>query len=101
MPPPWRWHARILLRASVDGLAAAPSPSSTSASRVSFSSPVRQTLFEFEDCPGGKLKAECAAVRTILYPGINLTHHSLHPCRRTPSLFTPPPSQKFRLATPH
>tara|TARA_B110000977_G_scaffold66340_2_gene90257 strand:+ start:18175 stop:20286 length:2112 start_codon:yes stop_codon:yes gene_type:complete len=30
--------------------------------KVSFSNPVRQSLFEFEDClGGGKLKAECAA----------------------------------------
>jgi len=41
-------------------------------SRVSFSNPVRQPLFEFEDClDGGKPKAECAADRLKkIYPGI-------------------------------
>ena len=41
-------------------------------SRVSFSNPVRQPLFEFEDClDGGKPKAECAAERLKkVYPGI-------------------------------
>ncbi|KAG5636737.1 hypothetical protein H0H81_006995 [Sphagnurus paluster] len=40
--------------------------------RVSFSNPVRQPLFEFEDClDGGKPKAECAADRLKkIYPGI-------------------------------
>ena len=41
-------------------------------SRVSFSNPVRQPLFEFEDClDGGKPKADCAADRLKkIYPGI-------------------------------
>ncbi|KAF7351220.1 Autophagy-related protein [Mycena sanguinolenta] len=40
--------------------------------RVSFSNPVRQPLFEFEDClEGGKPKAECAAARMKkIFPGI-------------------------------
>jgi molybdopterin/thiamine biosynthesis adenylyltransferase len=40
--------------------------------RVSFSNPVRQPLFEFEDClNGGKAKAACAAQRlTKIFPGI-------------------------------
>lgn len=40
--------------------------------RVSFSNPVRQPLFEFEDClDGGKPKAECAAARMKkIFPGI-------------------------------
>ncbi|TFK21522.1 E1-like protein-activating [Coprinopsis marcescibilis] len=48
-------------------------------SRVSFSNPVRQPLFEFEDClDGGKPKAECAAERLKkIYPGINATGHTL------------------------
>lgn len=40
--------------------------------KVSFSNPVRQPLFEFEDClDGGKPKAECAAASLKrIYPGI-------------------------------
>ena len=40
--------------------------------RVSFSNPVRQPLFEFEDClNGGKPKAACAADRLKkIFPGI-------------------------------
>ena len=40
--------------------------------RVSFSNPVRQPLFEFEDClDGGKHKAECAAASLKrIFPGI-------------------------------
>ncbi|PFH53317.1 hypothetical protein AMATHDRAFT_45591 [Amanita thiersii Skay4041] len=47
--------------------------------RVSFSNPVRQPLFEFEDClGGGKLKAECAAERLRrIFPDINATGHTL------------------------
>ena len=41
-------------------------------SRVSFSNPVRQPLFEFEDClEGGKPKAQCAADRLKrIFPGV-------------------------------
>ncbi|PWN43344.1 putative APG7-component of the autophagic system [Ceraceosorus guamensis] len=41
-------------------------------SRVSFSNPVRQPLFDFEDClDGGKPKAECAAAKlSKIYPGV-------------------------------
>ncbi|KIK68841.1 hypothetical protein GYMLUDRAFT_34831 [Collybiopsis luxurians FD-317 M1] len=48
-------------------------------SRVSFSNPVRQPLFKFEDClHGGRPKAECAAERLKeVWPGINATGHSL------------------------
>ncbi|KAE9408523.1 E1-like protein-activating [Gymnopus androsaceus JB14] len=48
-------------------------------SKVSFSNPVRQPLFKFEDClNGGKPKAECAAERLKeVWPGINATGHSL------------------------
>ncbi|GAA5820172.1 hypothetical protein JCM10212_006494 [Sporobolomyces blumeae] len=48
-------------------------------STVSFSNPVRQPLFEFDDSlNGGKDKAECAAeaLRRI-YPGVNATGHKL------------------------
>ncbi|KAI0820396.1 hypothetical protein BC628DRAFT_1397266 [Trametes gibbosa] len=47
--------------------------------RVSFSNPVRQPLFEFEDClNGGKPKAACAADRLRkVFPGVNATGHSL------------------------
>lgn len=40
--------------------------------RVSFSNPVRQPLFEFEDClNGGKPKAACAAdALKKIFPGI-------------------------------
>jgi len=40
--------------------------------RVSFSNPVRQPLFEFEDClNGGKPKAACAAERLMkIFPNI-------------------------------
>ena len=41
-------------------------------SRISFSNPVRQTLFEFEDCKnGGKHKAEAAAnALKRIFPGV-------------------------------
>ncbi|CAG8707544.1 14722_t:CDS:2, partial [Acaulospora colombiana] len=47
--------------------------------KVSFSNPVRQPLFEFEDClEGGKPKAECAADRLKkIYPGIDATGYSM------------------------
>ncbi|KAI0922572.1 hypothetical protein AcV5_009509 [Taiwanofungus camphoratus] len=47
--------------------------------RVSFSNPVRQPLFEFEDClHGGKPKAQCAAERLKkIFPGVNATGHTL------------------------
>ncbi|EFC44242.1 predicted protein, partial [Naegleria gruberi] len=47
--------------------------------RVSFSNPVRQPLYEYEDClNGGKDKASCAAehLRRI-YPNVNVQSHSL------------------------
>jgi len=38
--------------------------------RVSFSNPVRQTLFTFEDAENGRFKAEAAAARVMeIYPG--------------------------------
>ncbi|KAG6826696.1 hypothetical protein H0H92_014812 [Tricholoma furcatifolium] len=48
--------------------------------RVSFSNPVRQPLFEFEDCvDGGKAKAECAAARLKkIFPGIRIKNSSGH-----------------------
>ncbi|KAF9059765.1 hypothetical protein BDP27DRAFT_1430889 [Rhodocollybia butyracea] len=48
-------------------------------SRVSFSNPVRQPLFKFDDClNGGKPKAECAAERLKeVWPGINACGHTL------------------------
>ncbi|OBZ65034.1 Ubiquitin-like modifier-activating enzyme ATG7 [Grifola frondosa] len=47
--------------------------------RVSFSNPVRQPLFEFEDClNGGKPKAACAAERLKkIFPGINSNGYNL------------------------
>ncbi|GJJ75972.1 ubiquitin-like modifier-activating enzyme ATG7 [Entomortierella parvispora] len=47
--------------------------------KVSFSNPVRQPLFEFEDClEGGKDKAETAAASLRkVYPGVNAVGHSM------------------------
>ncbi|KAI0052733.1 E1-like protein-activating [Auriscalpium vulgare] len=47
--------------------------------RVSFSNPVRQPLFEFDDClNGGKPKAEAAAARLKkIFPGVNAVGHSI------------------------
>ncbi|KAI6784207.1 uncharacterized protein J7T54_004753 [Emericellopsis cladophorae] len=47
--------------------------------RVSFSNPVRQPLFEFEDClDGGKPKAAAAAAMLKrIYPGVDSEGHSL------------------------
>ncbi|TDL27707.1 E1-like protein-activating [Rickenella mellea] len=47
--------------------------------RVSFSNPVRQPLFEFNDClNGGKPKAECAAESLKrIFPGVNATGISM------------------------
>jgi len=44
--------------------------------RVSFSNPVRQPLFEFEDClDGGKVKSVCAADRLKkIFPGVVSGH---------------------------
>ncbi|ORX34367.1 hypothetical protein BD324DRAFT_643368 [Kockovaella imperatae] len=46
--------------------------------RVSYSNPVRQPLFEFEDClDGGKPKAQCAADHLKrIFPGVNANAHS-------------------------
>ncbi|KAK1926403.1 hypothetical protein DB88DRAFT_481686 [Papiliotrema laurentii] len=46
--------------------------------RVSYSNPVRQPLFDFEDClEGGKPKAQCAADRLKkIFPGVNSAAHS-------------------------
>lgn len=48
-------------------------------SRVSFSNPVRQPLFDFDDClNGGKPKAACAAEHLKkIFPGINATGYNL------------------------
>ncbi|GJJ14722.1 hypothetical protein Clacol_008989 [Clathrus columnatus] len=48
-------------------------------SRVSFSNPVRQPLFDFEDClNGGKPKAECAAEHMKkIFPGVDASGISL------------------------
>ncbi|KAF9194344.1 Autophagy protein 7, partial [Haplosporangium sp. Z 27] len=47
--------------------------------KVSFSNPVRQPLFEFEDClEGGKDKAKTAAASLKkVYPGVNAVGHAL------------------------
>ncbi|KAJ3480138.1 hypothetical protein NLI96_g8565 [Meripilus lineatus] len=47
--------------------------------RVSFSNPVRQPLFEFEDClNGGKPKAACAAERLKkIFPGVDSAGYNL------------------------
>ncbi|CAL1717442.1 unnamed protein product [Somion occarium] len=47
--------------------------------RVSFSNPVRQPLFEFEDClNGGKPKAACAAERLKkIFPGVDASGFNL------------------------
>ncbi|KAF8317660.1 E1-like protein-activating [Clavulina sp. PMI_390] len=47
--------------------------------KVSFSNPVRQPLFEFDDClDGGKPKAEAAAAALKrIFPGVNAVGHSL------------------------
>lgn len=51
-------------------------------SRVSFSNPVRQPLFEFEDClDGGKPKAQCAADRLKkIFPGVVRSSSSRGAC---------------------
>ncbi|KAG9294887.1 hypothetical protein G9A89_003227 [Geosiphon pyriformis] len=48
-------------------------------SRISFSNPVRQPLFFFEDClDGGKPKAETAAINLKkIYPGVTTQGHDL------------------------
>eukprot|EP01043_Picozoa_sp_COSAG02_P005060 COSAG02_NODE_135_length_34565_cov_80.368856_14_plen_724_part_00 len=47
--------------------------------RVSFSNPVRQSLFDFEDCTkGGKAKAAAAATHLkAIFPGVTATGHDL------------------------
>ncbi|KAJ1018159.1 hypothetical protein NDA16_005025 [Ustilago loliicola] len=47
--------------------------------KVSFSNPVRQPLFDFEDClDGGQPKAECAAKKLMrIYPGVEAEGISL------------------------
>ncbi|CAO1630592.1 unnamed protein product [Parajaminaea phylloscopi] len=47
--------------------------------RVSYSNPVRQPLFDFEDCVnGGKPKAQCAADKLVkIFPGVNTRGVSL------------------------
>lgn len=47
--------------------------------RVSFSNPVRQPLFDFEDClNGGKPKAACAAEKLKkIFPGVNSAGYNL------------------------
>jgi ubiquitin-like modifier-activating enzyme ATG7 len=47
--------------------------------RVSYSNPVRQSLFEFSDClNGGKYKCEAAAVALQrIYPGVHTASHVL------------------------
>lgn len=47
--------------------------------KVSYSNPVRQPLFEFDDCTnGGKPKAEAAAnMLKRIYPGVEATGHSM------------------------
>ncbi|SPO41638.1 probable APG7 - component of the autophagic system [Pseudozyma flocculosa] len=49
-------------------------------SRVSFSNPVRQPLFDFQDClDGGKPKAQCAADKLKqIYPGVTSEGHTLN-----------------------
>lgn len=51
-------------------------------SKVSFSNPVRQPLFEFEDClGGGKPKAACAAERLRkVYPGVVSRRRTMRAC---------------------
>lgn len=40
--------------------------------RVSYSNPTRQSLYEFQDCEAGKLKAHAAAeALTRIFPGVN------------------------------
>lgn len=47
--------------------------------RVAYSNPVRQSLFNFEDCKGGgRFKAEAAAsALSAVYPGVRSTSHVL------------------------
>lgn len=47
---------------------------------ISFSNPVRQPLFNFEDClNGGKLKAETAAMALKnIYPGVDATGYNMN-----------------------
>ena len=77
-------NARLLRRSSTDGeLSEAVTPANmkgwgvrnitfVDSARVSYSNPVRQPLFDFEDClDGGKPKAQCAADRLKkIFPGV-------------------------------
>ena len=49
-------------------------------SKVSYSNPVRQSLFEFEDClNGGKPKAQAAADKlTKIFPGVKTSGHNIN-----------------------
>jgi hypothetical protein len=78
MSSPWSWNVRLLCCSSSYGqlLPCLPVRADSKkgwgvrnitfvdSARVSYSNPVRQPLFDFEDClDGGKPKAQCAADR--------------------------------------
>jgi hypothetical protein len=68
---------------------------------VSFSNPVRQPLFEFEDClDGGKPKAECAADRLKkIFPGVVRSPLSLGVSLLHPHLLVHRMPQVYHLAS--
>ena len=67
-------------------------------SKVSFSNPVRQPLFEFEDClEGGKPKAECAANRLKrIFPGVVSARPSRPEIRQILTVYRMPPGSTFQ-----
>ncbi|KAJ8482112.1 hypothetical protein ONZ45_g15064 [Pleurotus djamor] len=82
LPATWCGNVRLLCGPHVDGtslFALTWNITFVDSARVSFSNPVRQPLFEFEDClEGGKPKAACAAERLKkIFPGVNASGHNL------------------------
>ena len=84
-------------------------------SKVSYSNPVRQTLFQFKDClNGGKQKAAAAADSLKeIFPGVVSSNvFRVYPKRKGPIVITivyfpryvhlsPPPSQQFNQIFPN
>jgi len=85
VPASWCWDTGLLCRPSIDGWLTASlvrradvqgwgvrNITFVDSARVSYSNPVRQPLFDFEDClDGGKPKAQCAADRLKkIFPGV-------------------------------
>lgn len=120
MPPPQRWHARILPRTSVNGLfpfpkfappsilrsstglASTPRPSSTSARASRSLVPSGKPTLNLRTAWGGDLHlfrtSVCLNSFAMNLPltatSQHIINHSLNPCCRTPTLFSHPPSPK-------